>query len=510
MLEGLKPTVLVLFGGGGDLAWRKIFPSLFSLYLEGYLPEQFQIIAVDHHQFDLEEYLDHLEDGANEFSRHSPIKKSDWKDFTSYIDFLSGDFIKSQTYSKIKKHLIDYEKQWDTAIEKIFYTATPPTFFGQIASSLGQAGLADDRDHSRIVIEKPIGHDLKSALELNQTLLKYFQESQIFRVDHYLGKETVQNILAFRFANPFFEPFWNLRFIEYVAITVAETVGVGHRAGYYEHAGALRDMVQNHLMQLLCLVAMEAPVSFDADEVRNKKVDILHAIRPISKEHVNRYAVRGQYDTGKIDNKNVHAYRDEENVSPDSNIETYAALKLYIDNWRWHNVPFYLRTGKRLFEKTSEILIKFRDVPHHLFPPSSALEWQSGRFVICIQPCEGIVMRFLAKEPGPRMLLKPVDMVFDYQKMFKTSSPDAYETVLIDILRNEQTIFMRADQIEASWKIMEPILETWSSIPPLDFPNYPSGSQGPEAANQLLAQDGHSWLIPMPLEDKHLFAQAKR
>jgi glucose-6-phosphate 1-dehydrogenase len=497
MTTGSNPSVLVLFGAAGDLAWRKIFPSLFSLYQEGHLPQQFQVIGIDLQDLKMADYYQHLQDGVNEFSRYAPVKKADWQNFTAHVSYLSANFTEPKTYTQIQTLLKQYAQEWNTDIEQIFYTATPPTFFGKIAILLGEAGLANDRQHARIVIEKPIGHDLDSAVQLNQTLLQYFTESQILRIDHYLGKETVQNILAFRFANPFFEPFWNLRFIEYVSITVVEEGGVGHRAAYYEHAGALRDMIQNHLMQLLCLVAMEPPVSFDADEIRNKKVDVLHVIRPIPLDQVKHFAVRGQYGEGRIQGKKVPAYRDEPGIDPDSGTETYAALKLYVDNWRWQNVPFYLRTGKRIFGKISEIIIKLRDVPHHSFPAGATLEWQSGRFAICIQPSEKIVMRFLAKKPGPKMLLKPVDMIFDYQDMFKTPSGDAYETLLLDIMENEPTLFMRADQIEASWQIMKPVLETWGSIPPLDFPNYAAGSSGPEAANQLLAQDGHSWLSPM-------------
>jgi len=315
----------------------------------------------------------------------------------------------------------------------------------------------------------------------------------VYRIDHYLGKETVQNILAFRFANPLFEPIWNRRYVDYVTITVAEEVGVGHRGGYYEHAGALRDMVQNHLMQLLCLVAMEPMVSFNADEIRNKKVDVLHAIRPIRRSAVRECAVRGQYGRGKLHGKSVCAYRQEDDVSPHSHTETFAALKLFVDNWRWQGVPFYLRTGKRLPRQFSEVAIQFRTVPHRSFPPESSQDWHPSRLILSIQPEEGIVLGFQAKYPGPKMVLRPVEMQFGYQESFAVPSPDAYETLLWDVMNNDPTLFMRADQVEAAWQILMPVLEVWANTRPRGFSNYAAGSWGPKAADELLARDGHGW-----------------
>jgi glucose-6-phosphate 1-dehydrogenase len=343
------------------------------------------------------------------------------------------------------------------------------------------------------VVEKPIGHDLDSARELNRVLTVSFHESQIFRIDHYLGKETVQNILAFRFANPLFEPIWNRRYVDYVTITVAEEVGVGHRGGYYDHAGALRDMVQNHLMQLLCLVAMEPMVSFNADEIRNKKVDVLHALRPIPRGAVQQCAVRGQYGRGKLHGKKMRGYRQEDDVSTHSPTETFASLKLFVDNWRWQGVPFYLRTGKRLSCQFSEVAIQFRTVPHRSFPAESSRDWHPSRLVLSIQPEEGIVLGFQAKYPGPKMLLRPVEMRFGYQESFAVSSPDAYETLLWDVMNNDPTLFMRADQVEAAWKLLMPVLEVWKESHPRNFPDYPAGSWGPKAADELLAKEGHSW-----------------
>jgi glucose-6-phosphate 1-dehydrogenase len=376
--------------------------------------------------------------------------------------------------------------------------ATPPSLFGEIPKYLGRAGLARDRAWTRIVVEKPIGYDLDSARALNAVLAASFEEQQIYRIDHYLGKETVQNILAFRFANPLFEPIWNRRYIDYVTITVAETVGVEHRGGYYDQAGALRDMVQNHLMQLLCLVAMEPMVSFEADEIRNKKVDVLHAIRPIHPDAIPQSAVRGQYGAGRHEGQKVPGYRDEAGVARDSQTETFVALKLLIDNWRWQDVPFYLRTGKRLPRQASEISIQFRAVPHQSFPPEASLGWLPSRLILAIQPDEGIVLGFQAKIPGAKMQLRPVEMRFNYCEHFAQSSPDAYETLLWDVMKCDATLFMRADQVEAAWQLLLPVLRGWHIAPPSDFPNYAAGSWGPEDAQGLLAH-GHRWPLPTEL-----------
>ncbi|KPV51734.1 glucose-6-phosphate dehydrogenase, partial [Kouleothrix aurantiaca] len=378
----------------------------------------------------------------------------------------------------------------------VYYLATPPTLMKTIAENLAQAGLAADRARNRVVFEKPFGHDLASARDLDASLNTIFDERQIFRIDHYLGKETVQNILAFRFANAFFEPMWDRRYIDHVQISVAEEVGVEHRGGYYDHAGALRDMIQNHLLQLLCLIAMEPPVSFEAEEIRNKKLDVLHAVRPILPDQVDRVAVRGQYGAGRIGGEPAAAYRAEPGVAPDSRTETYAALKLHVDNWRWQDVPFYLRTGKRLPERTSEIIIQLRAAPHQSFPSAVVGEWQPNRIVINIQPAEGILLRFQAKQPGLNMRLGPEDMRFTYKEAFDTESPEAYETLLLDVMQGDATLFMRADQVEAAWTIVMPVLDHWAGVKPSEFPNYAAGSWGPEAAEQLLAADSRRWLLP--------------
>jgi glucose-6-phosphate 1-dehydrogenase len=493
--DQLDPTVFVIFGGAGDLTWRKLIPAMFDLSQDRSLPEKFAIIAVDRIKLDDAALRHRLHEGVNQFSRFGKARAAAWNQFAAHIQYQPGDFKQLSTYTALGRQCANLEKQWGVKAHRIFYMATPPAMFGEIPKYLGRAGLARDREFARIVIEKPIGHDLESARALNAILAASFDESQIFRIDHYLGKETVQNLLAFRFANPLFEPIWNRRYIDYVTITVAEAVGVEHRGGYYDHAGALRDMVQNHLMQLLCLVAMEPMVSFEADEIRNKKVDVLHAGRPIHRDAVPQSAVRGQYGPGRIAGRKVPGYREEDSVAPDSQTETFAALKLFVDNWRWQDVPFYLRTGKRLPQQASEITIQFRAVPHRSFPPEASLGWQPSRIVISIQPEEGIVLGFQAKYPGPKMQLRPVEMRFNYRQSFAAPSPDAYETLLWDVMKNDATLFMRADQVEAAWVWLMPVLEAWGATEPSDFPNYPAGSWGPEEVQGLLDQ-GHNWPLP--------------
>lgn len=454
----MEPVILTIFGGAGDLAWRKLIPALYSLYKEDKLPSLFNVILIDGKAIAETKLIAHLQKGIEQFGE-GKLKPSVWKDFASHIRYLKGDFKKAETYKKLKHICKELQKRWDKKAHAIFYMATPPSFFGVIPRYLSEEGMSQDIDYDRLVVEKPIGYDLDSAHSLNQCLNKCFRESQVFRIDHYLGKETVQNILAFRFANPLFEPIWNRNYINYVTITVAESVGVEHRGGYYDHAGALRDMVQNHLMQLLCLVGMEPMTSFDPNEIRNKKVSVLHAVREISHDMVHNYAVRGQYFKGSIDGKNVPGFREEDGVSPTSQTDTFVALKFYIDNWRWHGVPFYLRTGKRLERKASEVSIHFRPVPHQCFPPEASLNWLPARLIVSIQPVEGIILRFQAKYPGSEMHLRASNMIFNYQTEFNARIPEAYETLLLDVMENNQTLFMRSDQIESSWKILTPILE---------------------------------------------------
>jgi glucose-6-phosphate 1-dehydrogenase len=490
-------TILVVFGGAGDLTWRKLGPALYNLYEDGWLPDQMAVVGVDGKELSVDDYRDRLRDGVDRFSRRGKVDEARWAGLTSDLAFVGGDFGDPQLFARLSDALSAQEKTWGHPANHIFYLATPPGVVSMVVDGLRKARLARDRARARIVIEKPFGHDLNSARELNRALLKVFEESQIYRIDHYLGKETVQNLLAFRFANALFEPLWDRRYIDHVQITVAEQVGVEHRGGYYDHAGALRDMIQNHLMQLLCLIAMEPMVSFQADEIRNKKVDVLRAIRPISEERIQDSAVRGQYGAGWVQGERVPAYRAEPAVDSGSSAETLAAVKLFVDNWRWQDVPFYLRTGKRMLERVSEITIQFRPVPHQSFPSTASVDWHPNRLVMHIQPREGILLRFQAKQPGPPMRLTPVEMSFCYQEAFHSAPRDAYETLLLDVMLGDATLFMRADQVEAAWSVIDPILAAWESVPPVDFPNYPAGSWGPESAEALIARDGRSWTVPL-------------
>ena len=493
--ENIAAVQFVLFGARGDLSARLILPALYNLYLGGNLPIKFQLICVDRQDLTDAMLAQHYREGMVSFSRNGIVDESKWQGFTERLHYYRADLTDHASYSKIASTLQQQDRTWQCKAEHIFYMATPPSLFASIAQGLGMAGLAKNHQ-ARLVVEKPLGHDLVSFRETNQVISHFFKEKQIYRIDHFLGKETVQNILALRFANPFFEPIWNRRYVDHVAITVAETLGVEHRGKFYEKAGALRDMVQNHLMQLLCLVTMEPPVAYDADDIRNKKLDVFRAMRRIEEHDVQEVAARGQYAAGWLNGQHVDAYRDEPDVDPGSNIETFAALKLYVDNWRWQGVPFYLRTGKRMAEAVSEISIRFQDVPHHAFPASVGLNATPARLVIQLHPEEGIVMKFMAKEPGAQLRLSPVDMRFCYKDAFAATIPDAYETLLLDVMRGDATLFMPAEQVESAWRLIMPILKVWQENPATDFPNYAAGSWGPETAEMLIASDGKSWLTP--------------
>jgi len=500
-LPKAEAIIITIFGGSGDLASRKLIPALYNLYLDNRLPEKFHILGLGRQKYTDTVYRKKLLEGINEFSRRGKADSKIWQKFSANITYQSADFTKPAFYSTLKKDIEASEKDWAKSITRIFYLAIPPGIIEMISENLGKAGLAKDVLKSRIVVEKPFGHDLDSATKLNKKLLSIFNECQIYRIDHYLGKETVQNIMAFRFANALFEPLWNRNFIDHIQITVAEKIGVEERGGYYETAGALRDMIQNHLLQLACLIAMEPPLSFDADEARNKRVDVLKAIRPITHQQVHDYSVRGQYGPGWTEGKKVNGYRSEKGVDPESHTETFAAIKLFIDNWRWQDVPFYLRTGKRMHDTISVITIQFRPVPHKAFPEGSTENWQPNKLIMNIQPDMGIRLKFQAKRPGLDMHLVPVDMLFDYSSSYTTGTPEAYETLLLDVMEGDATLFMRADQVEEAWKILMPIIETWSANPSVNFPNYAAGTQGPEEAEALIAKDGKSW-IATPFEKK--------
>jgi len=499
----IDPTVICIFGASGDLAQRKIVPAIYDLFLKKLLPEPFSIIGVARTPLTDDDFRQQLRKGVEQFSQKGKVEDENWHTFASNIKYIGADYNDPKVYTSLFAEL---EEGWRAGASKILYMATPPAVFTTIVGQLGQFQVFRGKEKYRVVIEKPFGRDLESARMLNNTLAQVFDESQIYRIDHYLGKETVQNILAFRFANAMWEPIWNRSYINHVQITVSEEVGVGRRGGYYENAGALRDMIQNHLLQLLCLVAMEPPTSFHADEIRNKKVDVLHAIRPISRDEVATCAVRGQYGSGIVAGEKVVAYREEPNVAADSNTETFAAIRFYIDNWRWQGVPFYLRTGKGMAARVSEISLQFRPVPHH---PFSNNVIEPNRLAIQIEPTEGIMLLTQAKEPGLVMKIKPVEMHFTYDEVFQDSSPGAYETLLLDIMRGDPGLFMRGDQVEMAWSVLNSILDVWQDTPATNFPNYGAGEWGPQEAEDLIAHDGRNWLFPACLEfvekkgDKH-------
>ncbi len=497
-----QPTIFTIFGGTGDLAARKLIPALYNLYLDNYMPEEFAIVGLGRTEHDDKSYREVLLDGLNKYSRSGKAAADKWKAFSSNITYLQSDASKEKTYKDLSQIIAEKDQQWKALATVIHYLSVSPQFFPVIAENISKIEMTGGKDRNRIVIEKPFGRDLETAKELNVLLQSLFDETQIYRIDHYLGKETVQNMMAFRFANALFEPIWNRNYIEHVQISVTEDIGIEDRGGYYDGSGALRDMVQNHILQVLCLVAMEPPVSFNADEVRNRRVDVLKAIRRFGHEEVKNNAVRGQYASGWVAGKEVQGYREEKGVDTNSNTETFCAFKFFIDNWRWQNVPFYVRTGKRMHQKSSVISIQFKDVPHQIFPIGASENWQQNRLIISLQPEMSIRLQVQSKRPGLGMVLNPVDMVFDYNGTYASDSPEAYETLLLDAMEGDQTLFMRADQVEAAWELLMPVLENWESRKSLNFPNYAADSWGPEIAEALIAKDGFHWFTMPVVKNK--------
>ncbi|HET6896084.1 MAG TPA: glucose-6-phosphate dehydrogenase [Candidatus Baltobacteraceae bacterium] len=481
------PCTIVFFGASGDLFKRMLMPAIYNLRLNDILPSHFGLIGFARTQYTDEQFRDYCKQCVNDFSRSAPVKESLWNDLAQRISYISANFDDTSHFEALAKRLEEYEQQFGAGHNRLFYLATPPSVFPKIISQLKRAQLDPDRNTkgwSRIIVEKPFGIDLASAQALQKEVEKVFRESQVYRIDHYLGKETVQDIMALRFANTIFEPIWTRNYIQSVQITAAETLGVEGRGGYYDNAGALRDMIQNHVMNLLALVAMEPPASSDADAIRNEKYKVFSAIELPTPEQVFQMSVRGQYDAGTIGGEAVPAYRSEPDVRPDSNTETYAALKLNINNWRWAGVPFYLRSGKRLARKVSEIAITFYQIPHRLFGEKSDTIEQNV-LVIKIQPDEGISMRFNAKVPGQKNHIRSVTMDFNYGTGFGVQSAPAYERLIADAMRGDATLFTRWDAVERAWEIVMPVLEVWQSIKDRAFPNYAAGSDGPQAATTL-------------------------
>lgn len=497
--DNLPPTILVIFGGSGDLTNRKLIPALYNLFLENQLPEKFSIIGLGRTEYSDQEFRDHLRKGLDEFSRSGASKEEDWTSFKETIHYQAADLYDDASYQKLAKKMQAIEKEWKEEANTIFYFAISPTLIEPVAKKIGRNNLCENRERSRIVVEKPFGNDLESAQNLNRLLTKIFREEQIYRIDHYLGKEAVQNMLVFRFANILFEPIWNRNFIEHVQITASETVGVEERGDFYDKTGALKDMIQNHVLQLLCFTAMEAPVRFTADEIRNRKLDVLQAIRRYEGREVFENSARGQYGKGWMKGEEVQGYREEPKVKPDSATETFAAIRFFIDNWRWQEVPFYVRSGKRMPEKMSVITIQFRAVPHKLFPNTTSEHMIPNRIIISISPGTGIRIRFQAKKVGLDMKLQPAEFTFDYSGLYENDQPEAYENLLHDIMAGDATLFMRSDEVEEAWKVVMPFVEAWAQHKPEIFPNYRSGHWGPEEAEGMIAEDGFHW-ITAPIE----------
>jgi glucose-6-phosphate 1-dehydrogenase len=485
----VHPAAITIFGAKGDLTKRKLIPALYNLYTGNHLPGSFTIYCVDFLAVDVADFKEDLLAGINEFSRNGVADKTKWSEFAARLFYVQGDFMKPETYIDLKGKLDTFEKQGSEKAIRMYYFATAPKFIEIIAEALYKHKLCNRPALDRIVVEKPFGTDLDTAKKLNRYLGKRFAEKQIFRIDHYLGKETVQNIMAFRFANHVFEPLWNRKYIDHIQISVAEQVGVGKRGGYYDNSGALRDMIQNHLLQLLCIIAMECPEAYKAEVIRDAKTKVMKSVRSFSTPQVFKNVIRGQYSGGTINEIPRIAYRKEDQVLPESTTETFTALKLFIDNDRWQGVPFFLRTGKSMPRQSSVIVIQFKDTPHKIFRDDIV----PNRLIMSIQPELEISLLFESKVPGLQMKLQAVEMDFMYQDAYTEGVPEAYEALLLDVLQGDATLFMRADQVEAAWKVVMPILDAWKKYPAKQLHFYPAGTWGPGAADAILKPFAKEW-----------------
>ena len=490
-----EPFSLVIFGASGDLTNRKLIPALWSLYAARTLPEPFVIIGTARTEMSDEAFRDKMRQGVREFARLRIPNDNVWARFAASLHYVPGDPNDPALYGRLRAALEDVERRHGGPANRLYYLSTPPSLYDDITGQLGKADLAEERGGwTRIIVEKPFGHDLRSAQELNQLVTSVFSEEQVYRIDHYLGKETVQNVLALRFANGILEPLWNRNHVAEVQMTVAETVGVEGRGGYYEESGALRDMIQNHLLQVMCLVAMEPPVTFDAQAVRDEKSKVMQAIRPLDRARVDEAAVRAQYGAGFADGRPVPGYLQENGVRADSTTETYAALRLRIDNWRWAGVPFYLQTGKRMTRRVSEIVIRFHRTPHMIFRRGD-ISADPNLLVIRIQPDEGISLIVDAKQPGPDLKISPVTLAFKYHDVFGGEPPEAYERLLLDAIHGDPTLYSRGDWIEQAWQLTQPVLDHWAHTPG-SLPQYEAGSWGPAEADAFITRDGGKWRRP--------------
>ncbi|QVL57097.1 MAG: glucose-6-phosphate dehydrogenase [Simkaniaceae bacterium] len=498
-LRSLDPCIVVIFGATGDLTARKLMPALYNLKREGQLPANFACCGFARREKTNEIFRDEMKKAISQHSRVKPIEETVWSTFEPQIFYHQSEFDDDAGYEKFAKHLADIDTQMGTGGNRIYYLSTQPSFFTTIVEKLKKHKLLYDHSEekekwSRVIIEKPFGHDLSSALELQKNLMAHLSEKQLYRIDHYLGKETAQNLLVFRFGNSIFENLWNHRYIDHVQFTVAEDIGIGTRGRFYEEQGLVRDIMQNHMMQLFSLIAMEPPVNLSADAIHDEKVKVLEALRPFTSKDFETSAVRGQYDKGFIGGEEVKGYREEENVDPKSKVETYGAVRLFIDNWRWDGVPFYLRGAKRLPKRATEIAVTFKHPPGVLFQEQGQ-KHEPNVLAIRIQPNEGIALKINCKVPGPSSPIQPVKMDFRYGAFFGLTPPDAYERLICDCIAGDGTLFARQDEVFHSWQFFTPLLDHWANTDPKDFPNYASGSWGPKTSDEMLARDGRKWRL---------------